>query len=93
MSKSASCGNRGEDVRSDVHVSITLHDEGGLVIGLESKVSRLYGDDILHQVQTILSHCGIADAVVEITDSGALPFVLAERLEAAIRQVLDTNNE
>lgn len=87
MNNIAGCGNRGDDVRSDCFVNLELTGSGGLLIELESKVGRLYGDSILTLLEEILSHFGISNAVVEISDSGALPFVIAARLEAAIQKL------
>ena len=88
MVKWAACGNSGDDVRSDCYINIELTDSGGILIELVSKVSRLYGDDIIRQAERILAHFGIENAVVEITDSGALPFVIAARMEAAIHRLI-----
>ncbi len=87
MKQTVACGNKGEEVRSDCLIKLELTDSGGLLIELESKVGRLYGDSILALLEEILSHFGISNAVVEISDSGALPFVIAARLEAAIQRL------
>lgn len=91
--KIATAGNKGKGVRSDVFVSIEATTSGGLDIRLNSKVKSMYGDDILRQVKEILDYFGIAHAVLEIEDSGALPLVLAARLEAAIMQLISTDKE
>lgn len=90
MNKTASIGNLGDDIRSDCFVNLELTDSGGLLIQLESKVIRLYGDQIMHLAEEILEFFGIQNAVLEISDTGALPFVIAARLEAAIRALIDT---
>ncbi len=63
------------------------------MIELDSKVARLYGDDILRQASDIMEFYGLRDADLEIRDSGALPFVIAARLEAAIHLVLEDSRE
>ena len=60
---------------------------------LESKVAALYGKSITRLVNDVLSHFGIEHARVHLEDSGALDFVIAARLEAAVRQLIDTDEE
>lgn len=91
--KSAHAGNQGPDVRSDCHVSITLTESGGHDIRLKSKVEVMFGKSIREQVGEILNFFDIGNAVIEITDSGALPFVIAARMEAAIKKLINTNKE
>lgn len=89
----ASAGNKGERDRSDCFVSLELTSTGGLVIDITSKVEVLYGVAILDLAREILVHFGIEHAHLTIEDKGALPFVLAARIEAAIHQLLDTGKE
>ncbi len=53
---------------------------------LQSRVERMFGTQIRQQVDQVLNALGVGDARVEIDDSGALPFVIGARLEAAVRQ-------
>ena len=89
MKKSATTGNQGEKVRSDCKVKLELRKQGGIDLHLESKVDRLFGAQIRTQVEEVLAATGVSDAKVEINDSGALPFVIAARLEAAVRQLME----
>lgn len=93
MTRTENAGNRGEGIRSDCHVSLTLRESGGLTIQINSKVKSLYGDTIQELCTNILGFYGIGNALLVLDDSGALPFVLAARLEAAIRKALDTDIE
>lgn len=86
-------GNKGEKDRSDCFVSLELTSSGGRIIEITSKVGALYGDAILELAKDILSHFGIEHAHLIIEDKGALPFVMAARIEAAIHQLLDTSKE
>lgn len=86
-------GNKGEKDRSDCFVSLELTSSGGRIIEITSKVGALYGDAILDLAKDILSHFGIEHAHLIIEDKGALPFVMAARIEAAIHQLLDTSKE
>ena len=46
----------------------------------------MFGKQIRQQAVEVLEFFGIRDALVEIDDSGALPFVIGARLEAAVNQ-------
>ena len=85
--KTAEAGRRGRDVRSDCWVKITLGDSGGIDLALTSKVESMYGDSIRKLVPDVVGALGIKDARLEIEDAGALPFVIAARIEAAVRRV------
>ncbi|HEX9638063.1 MAG TPA: aldolase/citrate lyase family protein [Acidobacteriota bacterium] len=82
----AMAGRRGEDVRSDLLVGIELRDSGGIEIQLQSRVEPYYGDSIRRQTTATLEALGVCDALVQIDDSGALPFVIDARLEAAAKR-------
>src|SRR5437763_12201873 len=82
----AEAGHWGKDVRSDLHVSLEPRDSGGLEILLQSRVAAYYGDSILAQAREVLGVLGIQNAHVSIHDEGALPFVIAARLEAAAKR-------
>lgn len=82
----ASAGRRGEEVRSDSWVSIELAEDGGISIELDSRVEPYYGDSIRDQVRAELKDMGVDNAAVQIEDTGALPFVISARLEAAARR-------
>jgi citrate lyase subunit beta/citryl-CoA lyase len=89
MKKSiATAGNSGPKVRSDCEIDLELTSDGGMSIDLTSKVKVLYGDSIKSLVSEVLDFFGIKNALVRIIDSGALPFVLAARLESAVKQLI-----
>ena len=79
-------GPTGTDVRSDGHVTVTIKEAGGLRITMQSKVGTLYGGAIRKTAKEVLSGLAVKHAKVEIDDGGALPFVLAARVEAAARR-------
>ena len=85
MKRKAETGNRGDRIRSDCHIELEIRKSGGIDLYLESKVERMFGQQILEQAKEVLSDLGIRHAMVRIDDSGALPFVIAARLEAAVR--------
>ena len=85
--KSVTVGNKGKGIRSDCHITLELTNEGGRQIAIESKVQVLYGDDIRRQVNEMLDYFEIGHVKILIEDSGALSYILAARLEAAVRMV------
>ncbi|HNS46837.1 MAG TPA: aldolase/citrate lyase family protein, partial [Bacteroidales bacterium] len=89
----AQVGNKGERVRSDCFVTLELTETGGLVIQSLSKVKALYGKAISDLAGEMLTYYGITDAQLTIEDSGALPFVLAARIEAAVRLLIPSDKE
>jgi citrate lyase subunit beta / citryl-CoA lyase len=94
MKKSiAVSGNSGPKVRSDCEITIELSTGNGVSIDLTSKVKSLYGDSIRKLTEEVLGFFKIENARVKITDSGALPYVIAARLESAIKQLIDTDLE
>lgn len=89
--RAGEAGHWGKDVRSDAHVWIAPREHGGIEIVLESRVEPYYGDAIRKQAEAALQTLGLQHAQVLIHDEGALPFVIAARLEAAARQAgMDT---
>lgn len=79
-------GHRGAEVRSDVCVRVEPRERGGIDIKLESRVNPYYGDAIRQQAEEVLESLGVRHAQVSIHDEGALPFVIAARIEAATRR-------
>ncbi|MFA3783691.1 aldolase/citrate lyase family protein [Melioribacteraceae bacterium 4301-Me] len=87
-------GKRGEKVRSDCHIEIELTKRNGVIIELNSKVNTLYGEVIKDLILQVCSFFEIKNAKIKIEDSGALPFTLAARFEAAYKQInFDDNRE
>src|SRR5208283_647535 len=76
----------GKEVRSDLHVAFEARDSGGTEISLESRVAPYYGAAIMDQTREVLDELGVKHARVAIHDEGALPFVIAARVEAAARR-------
>ncbi len=91
MAKIGIAGNAGDRIRSDCLVQVERVSSGGITINLDSKVEKLYGRSIRELAIRMLEHFGLVHVRVEIRDSGALEFVLAARLEAALKQVIDSD--
>jgi citrate lyase subunit beta/citryl-CoA lyase len=79
-------GPSGADIRSDLHVRIEPRERGGIVVELVSRVKPYYGESIRRQAEEVLEALGVRNAQVYIHDEGALPFVIAARIEAAVRR-------
>ncbi|MBN1953354.1 MAG: citrate lyase subunit beta [Bacteroidales bacterium] len=86
-------GNCGDSIRSDCFVSVEPATDPGIDIRLVSKVEVLYGNAIRSLCLDIFSYFRITNALVHIDDQGALGFVLAARLEAALKQVFPGDRE
>jgi len=86
VTRCGAAGRAGGDVRSDLHVSFDERTSGGIQIELRSRVDLYYGENIRAQVRDILRGLGAEHAFVSIVDEGALPFVIAARIEAAVRR-------
>jgi citrate lyase subunit beta / citryl-CoA lyase len=92
--RSAEAGHWGKDIRSDLHVAIEPRDNGGIELAFESRVAPYYGEAILAQARQVLENLGVKNAKVSIHDEGALPYVIAARLETAARRAgLAGNNK
>jgi len=89
----AKAGSLGPKTRSDCEVSIELTNSGGIKIDLKSKVEALFGDSIRELIKDELKFFGIENANIIMVDKGALPFVIAARIEAAIKMLIDTDKE
>lgn len=93
MSTIGIAGNYDKKVRSDCLVTFEMTQSNGLDIIIESKVKNLFGDKILKLANDILSFYEIKNCKLLIQDKGALDFILAARIEAAIKLVIKTKKE
>ncbi len=92
MSESiASVGNREMGTKSDCYVELELQNTGGIQLELKSKVGSLYGKSITKLVNDILSFFDLKNVKIYIEDTGAVEFVLAARIEAAIKKLINTD--
>jgi citrate lyase subunit beta/citryl-CoA lyase len=83
--KQAITGNSGPKVRSDIEVTLEIRASGGIELDIKSKVKTMYGRAIELQCRQLLDYFGIKNAKLAVNDSGALPFVISARVEAAAR--------
>jgi citrate lyase subunit beta/citryl-CoA lyase len=89
----AIAGNYGPKVRSDCEIKLEITSTGGYQIELNSKVKSLYGNSIKNQVTGLLDFFEVQNARITINDCGALPFVIAARFEAVVRELTGTEKE
>lgn len=93
MAKISTAGNYGKEIRSDCKVTLELTKSGGLKIELISKIKEYFGDQIVTLAKKELEFFDIKNAKVLIEDRGALDYVIAARIEAAIKQIINTDKE
>ena len=93
MGTTITTGNKGKTIRSDCFVTLELKDGGGIDLQIESKVEVMYGESIRRLANEVLALFGIQNAFLKIEDSGALPLVIAARVEAAIKKLITTEAE
>lgn len=93
MGKIGTAGNFGRGIKSDCRIQFESQETGGKQIELRSKVKAMFGSKILKLANDVLDFYKIENCKLTIEDTGALDFVLAARMEAAIRQVIDTTKE
>ncbi len=86
-------GDNNPKSRSDCFVSLEIKEKGGIIINLKSKVEALFGDSIKKLCKEELTFFGITNAVLTITDTGALDFTITARVEAAIKKAIQTDKE
>jgi citrate lyase subunit beta / citryl-CoA lyase len=87
MNNRAEAGIKGPEVRSDCWVELIIRDSGGISINLKSKVESLYGKSIVKLADQVIRFYKIEHAEVIIEDSGALPPVIAARIETAVKRL------
>jgi len=83
----AEAGNKGGEVRSDCWVGLKLAETGGIKLTFKSKVEVLYGDSTRELIHEMMRYFEIEHLEIDFADSGALPYVIMARVEAAIRRL------
>jgi len=93
INKLVSSGNQGTKVRSDCFVELEITTSGGIILDIKSKVMAIYGQSIRQLCVHVLKHFDIEHANLKLEDQGALPFIIAARIEAAVKQLINTEKE
>jgi len=86
-------GNRGKKVRSDCYVEMELTQSGGIQLELKSKVESMFGNANRKLIKDILAFYEVSNAKVYVEEGGALPLVISARVEAAVKQLIQTDKE
>jgi citrate lyase subunit beta/citryl-CoA lyase len=82
----AVAGLHGDGIRSDCRVTVS-DSAGQPALQVESRVAALYGASIRELARTTLAALDAPDLSMTIEDSGALPYTLMARIEAAVRRL------
>lgn len=85
MAPTITVGPSGDGVRSDLRVSYGGSRQS-LSIEIESKVERLYGKALKEQAEAVCRDLGVDTGKLVLMDFGAVPFVVAARIEAAVKK-------
>jgi citrate lyase subunit beta/citryl-CoA lyase len=86
MTKIAEAGRRGDKVRSDCWVQVEPKGRGGIKLTVTTQVEAMYGDAVRATCARTLEALGVKHAAVTVEDHGALDFVLAARIECAVKR-------
>lgn len=78
-------GRRGAQAGSDCWIAIEARPDGPLEIRLRGEAGAA-AESVRRQVEAGCAALGLKHAVVEVEDGGAAPFVLAARLETAVKR-------
>ena len=82
-----------KDNSSDCWIRLEIQKSGGIQVEQQSKVQSMYGRSISQTISRMLEFYEIQNAHLTIHDSGALPFVLCARIEAAIKECFPDKHE
>ncbi|NOR86677.1 MAG: citrate lyase ACP, partial [Bacteroidales bacterium] len=93
MVTQAKAGNLGKKIRSDCHIEMVLLQHGGIQIDMQSKVEVMFGKSNRKLLKDIMAFFGIEHASIKMKDTGALPFVIAARAEACVKQLISSDKE
>lgn len=88
--KIAYAGQHEKADRSDCMMTLSLKKSGGPDITINSKVKLLFEKAIRKTITDVLNAFSIEHAEVTIDDNGAPDYVITARLEACIKQLIDT---
>jgi citrate lyase subunit beta/citryl-CoA lyase len=78
-------GAKGEKPRSDLRVKYAPSNKP-LIVKVDSSVKSFFGNAILKQANLVCKDLKIDKGTIEIEDFGAVPFVIAARIEAVIKK-------
>ena len=79
-------GEAGYEQSQDCKVTVKLKKRGKVNIVLNSKMEKMFGDQIRQKAQEELDSLGVKYADVTIDDFSALDFVIQARIRTAVRR-------
>ncbi|MBN2542341.1 citrate lyase acyl carrier protein [bacterium] len=80
--------------KGDIFVEIAPSKKGdGIKLDIQSSQKKLYGKAIEKTIKGIIREFDIKDALISVTDDGALDFVVRARTEAAILEAMGVNQK
>lgn len=84
MARTITVGPKGDGVRSDLRVSYSTIRKP-LTVEVRSKVAALYGKSLLDEARAVCHDLSVDSGALVVDDFGAVPFVVAARIEAALK--------
>ena len=93
MNSSIAAGNKVKHARGDCYVIFEPNANGPLDIRVESSVETLYGRAIRALAEKVCRHFEVTSGRLLIQDQGALDFVLAARIEACVKPLVQTEKK
>jgi citrate lyase subunit beta/citryl-CoA lyase len=85
MERTFKVGLSGDGLRSDLRVAYTKGDRA-LSIEIRSKVEALFGESLKQQAMEVCRALGVETGGLSLEDFGALPYVVAARIEAVLKK-------
>lgn len=79
-------GEAGYEQSQDCKVTVKLKKRGKLNIVLNSKMDKMFGDQIRQKALEELDHLDVKHADVTIDDFSSLDFVIQARIRTAVRR-------
>ena len=70
-------------------LTVTVEPADRLEIRIESTVKKQFEQAILARIQEVLARHGVAAALVQVSDRGALDYAIEARVEAALRRAAE----
>ncbi len=86
-------GEAGYEQSQDCKVTVKLKKRGKLKIVLNSKMEKMFGDQIIQKAQEELAHLGVKHADVTIDDFSSLDFVIQARIRTAVRRARSSEED
>ena len=86
-------GEAGYEQSQDCKVTVKLKKRGSLDIILNSKMDKMFGDQIRQKALEELEALGVKQAEVTIDDFSSLDFVIQARIRTAVRRARDGEDD